>query len=104
MKIRDIVIDAEKTVGTKFMLVDVNPYYKYENQERTDEIDGYKYSCVLPERKYQALNVKIKGEKRIELKSESVPVVFNGLLLKGYIMNGTFGVTAEANDVKAVKN
>ena len=104
MNIRDIVIDAEKTVGTKFMLVDVSAYYKYENQERTDNIEGYKYCCVLPERKYQALNVKIKGEKKIELKSESIPVVFDGLSLKGYLMKGTFGITAEANDVKPVKN
>ena len=53
MDIKDIVIDAYKTVGTDLMLVSVLPAYEYDNGKRTDNILGYKYEVVLPHRAYK---------------------------------------------------
>lgn len=53
MDIKNIVIDAYKTVGTDLMLVSVLPAYEYDNGKRTDNISGYKYEVVLPHRAYE---------------------------------------------------
>lgn len=58
MDIKDVVIDAYKTVGTDLMLVSVLPAYEYDNGKRTDHILGYKYEVVLPHRAYEKLSVK----------------------------------------------
>lgn len=101
----DIIVDVEKTVGKDFRLVDIFPVYKYEDKKRTDEIIGYKYDVVLPDRKFQHLTVKILGEKKLEIGNSDVSVVFTDLSLSLYPRDfSSYGVSATATDVKPAKS
>ncbi len=101
----EIIVDVEKTVGKDFRLVDIFPVYKYEDKKRTDEIIGYKYDVVLPDRKFQHLTVKILGEKKMEIGNSDVSVVFTDLSLSLYPRDfGSYGVSSTATDVKAAKS
>ena len=75
MDIKDVVIDAYKTVGTDLMLVSVLPAYEYDNGKRTDNISGYKYEVVLPHRAYEKLSVKILGDVRLDLQEDEAVFV-----------------------------
>ena len=48
LNIRDLKIDANATLGSKKLLVDVVPVYEYQNNQRTDKIVAYRYITVLP--------------------------------------------------------
>ena len=86
MDIKDIVIDAYKTVGTDLMLVSVLPAYEYDNGKRTDNILGYKYEVVLPHRAYEKLSVKILGDVRLDLQEdEAVFVSFTDVSLNAVL-------------------
>lgn len=52
MKITDLVIDPH-SLGSEFLLVDVLPAYEYTNGQRTEKIVGYRYTIVLPERRFE---------------------------------------------------
>ena len=99
MKISQIVIDTNKSVGRKLALTDVAPVYKYINGQRTDSIDGYRYTvCMLDGGKgYEKLSVKVAGEKQIELNADEMQLVtFDNLELHVYAMNGAVNVSATA--------
>ena len=52
MDINHIVIDTNKTVGNTTILVGVTPAFEYVDGVRKDNIVGYKYELVLPDRLY----------------------------------------------------
>ena len=62
MKLTDLVIDPH-SLGGEFLLVDVLPAYEYTNGQRTEKIVGYRYTIVLPERRFEKINVRIDGGK-----------------------------------------
>lgn len=83
MEVRDLIIDAEATVGDGLLLVDILPVFVYENGKRTDNISGYRYVVVMPTRAFDRLSVKIAGEKQLDLLGDEYPVVeFDGLEIK----------------------
>ena len=43
LRITDLKID-NKSLGDKFLLVDISPAYEYKDGERQDTVSGYKYS------------------------------------------------------------
>lgn len=47
LRITDLKID-NKSLGDKFLLVDISPAYEYKDGERQDTVSGYKYSVCLP--------------------------------------------------------
>lgn len=60
----------------------VLPVYKYVNNEKTEEIEGYRYVASCSDGKY--ISVKILGDKLIHV-DEPVKVRFKGLKGKPYI-------------------
>lgn len=102
LNIVDIIIDSEKTVGKNLLLTAIRPYYEYNGAKKSDNIIGYKYEIVMPERKFEKINVKIVGTQRIDFDETSscLPIILEGLQLKVYWMSGTYNLTATANNVK----
>lgn len=102
--VNDIVIDARASVGAPMLLTDISPVYKYENQHRTDEITGYKYSCALPAKRLDKISVKIDGAQKMEAPAEGfIEVDFVDLELFLYSMNGQIQVGARATNIVPVK-
>ncbi len=101
MDIRELVIDANKSVGKNLMLVDIIPNYTYENGKRSDNINGYRYVVAMPERALDKLSVRIDGDLLLDKSEDDYPVVlFDGLELSLYWSNGNYQVSAKANGIR----
>lgn len=103
MKVTDVVVDASATMGKKLWVVDVVPAYEYVNGQRTQNVTGYRYVTVLPERKMEKISVKIDGAAQMEAPNGYVEVVFDGLEVNLYWANGDYNVSAKATAVRPVK-
>lgn len=100
MDIRNLKIDAIGTVGSKLLLVDILPVYKYENGKRTDEVSGFRYIVAMPERELEKISVRIDGNLQIEKPENDFPVVeFDGLELSLYWTPSGYQVSAKANAI-----
>ena len=100
MKLTEIIVDR-KTVGKTLLLVDVVPVYHYENGQKTETIEGYRYMLVLPEKNFQKIGVKIIGEKQMEKPNDGyVDVTLEGFELFIYWLNGTYHLGARATSIK----
>lgn len=62
IKLHALKIDVVATLGKRYWLTEVRPVYKYTDNKKTDEIDGYRYTIVLPERGLEKISVKIEGK------------------------------------------
>lgn len=104
MKITDIIIDAEATLGSNPLLVDVKPCYVYVDGKKSEKIDGYRYIVALPDHQFEKLGVKVLGDCKIH-KPESgyVAVSFEKLEMKIYWKAGTYDVSASAVSVQEVE-
>lgn len=103
MKLNDIVIDNEKTLGKHLLLTEVIPYYRYNDGKKTNEIEGYKYTVVLQERKFEKLSVKIEGDCRMSQPDKYQEVELKGLELRPYSKDGDFAISAKATDIYPLK-
>lgn len=92
-------------LGQDMVVTGVRPYYTYENGVRTDKLEGFRYSVILLEKGYYALNVKIPGEQKIELvPGQSIPVKFTGLKLKLYYDRAKrVQIAASAEDISPLE-
>lgn len=97
MKITDVIIDP-RTLGKKLLLVDVSPYYAYIDNKKTDTIEGYRYTVALPDRAFEKVAIKIKGEAQMDNPDTYIDVSFEGLELFIYWRNNepTLGVRAQS--------
>ena len=78
MKLTDLMI-SPKSLGDKLWLVDVSPAYEYQNNKRTDNILGYRYSIAMPEHGLDKIDVHIDGQQQMEAPDGYVDVRFDGL-------------------------
>ena len=84
MKVNDLKFD-NKQFGQKMNLVGVEPSYIYENNKKTDKIDGYKYTVVLLDADYEKITVKIEGARLVEDQEKyDIPIKFTGLEVRFY--------------------
>lgn len=106
MDIRNLVIDAEKTLGGTLMLVDVMPYYLYDiNGARTNNVAGYKYMVACPKLALDKVSIKIEGEQRLDKPVNDYPtVVFSDLELSLYWSKQGYQVSAKAKDIMLADN
>lgn len=104
MKIQDLVIDANKSLGNKLWLVDVVPAYEYKENQRTENVTGYRYSIALPEKGLEKINVKIDGKQLLEKPDAYVEVSFNGLEVFVYWSNGQPQIGAKATGISLVNH
>lgn len=101
LKVQDVVIDVKKTTGDLFLLVDVTPVHAYsEGGVKTDTIIGYAYTCVLPERNYRRIKVKVLGNKLMDKSECSVQVVFHDLKFKLYTRKDQYLIAASATAIQ----
>jgi len=98
MKLTDLIID-NRSIGTKFWLVDVMPCYEYKDGKRTDTISGYRYAVALPEKGLDKIGIKIDGQKLMEKPESYIEVRFDGLELFVYWVNGQYQVGARAKGI-----
>jgi hypothetical protein len=97
LKVLDIVIDVKETVGCVFLLVDITPVYAYkEGGEKTDVIVGYYYTCVLPEKNYRRLKVKVLGKQMVDKNECPAQVAFTDLKIKLYTRKDQYQLAASA--------
>ena len=90
------------SLGQEALLTAVRPYYGYVDGGRTDKVEGYKYTTVYPAHSFGSLDIKIPGEKRLDvLASEYIPVKYDGLTVKLYRdNNGKYLLTAKAENIR----
>jgi len=98
MKLTDLIID-NRSLGTKFWLVEVMPNYEYKDGRRTDTISGHRYMIALPEKGLDKIGVRIEGQKQIESPDGYIEVRFDGLEVFIYWMNGQYQVGARAKGI-----
>lgn len=82
MNIKLAKLHIKETCGNTFILTEVKPYFAYQEGKRVGDPLGYNYTVILPERKYEKLQVKIAGVCQLEAPEDSVPVVFVDLQLE----------------------
>lgn len=107
MKINDLVIDPQKTLGRKQIVTGVAPRYIYDaNGKRTDEVRGFNYTCVCPERSYTSVRIAIDGPQQMDdVTIAGCPmVVFDGLEIKAYVVGGEGHVSITAKGIRVLKN
>lgn len=102
MKLSQVKIDVQKTLGKKYWLTEIYPVNVYVDNKRTNEIGGYRYTVVLPERGLEKIAVKIEGKKRMDTPQNYVEVEFDELELYIYWLNGQPQVGARAQDIHPV--
>lgn len=92
------------SLGNKLLLTAIEPYYKYVNNVKTNEICGYKYIVALPEYGFDKLAIKIQGDKQLDCPTDDfVAVEFTSLEIKVYSLDGRAPrLTAKAEAVKVV--
>lgn len=97
--LRNVVIDANGTLGSKKLLVDVIPVYEYVNDKRTDRILAHRYVIALPERAFEKIGVRIDGPQLMEKPDGYVEVIFHGLELAAYESGGKVSIIAKATGI-----
>lgn len=103
-KASDIVIDANKTFGSKLWLVEVAPYYEYKDGEKTNTVSGYKYTVALPERNLEKVGVKIAGAQLVDQPKGYVECKFTNLEAGVYLQGTSINITAKADSIALMGN
>ena len=101
MKITDLIIDP-RSLGSKLWLVEVSPAYEYRENRKTDTVLGYRYSCALPERGLDKVDVRIDGQQQAEAPDGYVEVRFDNLEVFIYWSKGDYRVGAKATGIHLV--
>ena len=110
MKYSDLKIDLKGSFGSHYLLVDVNPVFAYTNGKVTDQVTGYRYTVVLPEKCYERLDVRVEGTVAAFQKPINSPfeVAFEDLQVSFYgRVEGTRPVvnfSCKAKSISAVRN
>lgn len=94
------------SLGKEALLTDVSSYNLYKDGVRTNIPLGYKYQVALPAHALASLDVKIEGDKLMDVPvGEYTPVVFDKLEIKLYFDNyGKARLTAKAANIRAVSS
>ncbi|AQS07984.1 hypothetical protein CLOBY_00330 [Clostridium saccharobutylicum] len=109
IKTSDLKID-KTCLGKDFLLVDIVPSYKYENGNKTNILQGYRYDVALPHLKMEKLGVKIENnaplidisndENEIPMKN----VIFDNLEIGFYLSQGNIvNLKATATNISFAK-
>ena len=101
MKITDLIIDP-KSLGEKLWLVEVVPAYEYRNNQRTENVTGYRYAVAMPDKGLEKINVRIDGKQLMEAPDGYAEVEFSGLEVSAYESQGKTQISAKATGVSLV--
>jgi len=81
--LKSIVIDAERTVGNKLLLLNVRPYASY-NEGVKGEQEGLTFTVLSEKMDFEKVDIKISGilKPPFEFNGAPLPVEFEGLEAK----------------------
>lgn len=105
IKVSDLKLDVSQ-FGKKMNLVGVEPFFTYENGEKTDKIGGYKYTVVLLDYDYEKLSIKIEGDRKVEESEKyDIPVKFKNLEIGLYqdFKTKVVNLKASADDIEILQ-
>ncbi|TGA95900.1 hypothetical protein E4665_17235 [Sporolactobacillus shoreae] len=108
INVRDL-LDASK-LGKKGLVVEApEPYTKYENGEKTDEIAGYRYQVILSASTWDKISIKVE-ESSPSIKKEQfqndnpIPVIMEDLSANAYVTRDRrVGLSFKANSIHPEK-
>lgn len=91
-----------RDLGKDTLVIKASPYYAYEEDKRTDKIEGYKYTTVFPDRNFAQLDIKVPGDKMMDVPANQyVAAKFEGLEVKVYYdRENRARLTARAKSVR----
>ena len=103
MKLTDLVIDWEKSLGENLMAVDIQESYLWTTDgKRSNKADGWNVEVVCPALKFDKQKIKVIGSRTQPFEivnNEPITVKFIGLNGKAYNDYKTgqikFAITAE---------
>lgn len=81
--VKHLVIDGEKTVGNKLLLLSVRPYAKYIEGVKGEQ-GGVTFNCLSETMDYEKIDIKVEGllQPPFEFDGTPIPVEFGGLEAK----------------------
>lgn len=102
--IKNLVIDAEKTVGNKLLLLGVRPYAGYREGVKGGQ-EGLTLNCLSETMDYEKIDIKIAGllQPPFEFDGTPTPVEFEGLEAKCWQDWNNRGEVKLSITAKAVK-
>lgn len=103
----ELILDNNKVFGTRFLVTDKKEAKKYVDGKPTDEITGYKYSVVLPDRGFEKIIVTVSGDLQVATPNQenyAMQVEFVNLVAKPYVKDGKFiAISCKADGIREVK-
>lgn len=81
--VKHLVIDVEKTIGNRLLLLDVRPYAGYKEGIKGEQ-EGLAFNCLSERMNYEKLDIKVSGilQPPFEFDGTPIPVEFEGLEAK----------------------
>ena len=78
--IKHLVIDIEKTIGNKLLLLGVRPYAGYKEGDKGEQ-EGLAFNCLSETMDFEKVDIKVAGIMKppFEFDGTPVPVEFEGL-------------------------
>ena len=96
IKLNQLIIDANGTIGDKLLLTSIAPAFAYKNGLRTEEIEGYKYTVSSEKLGFEKISIKVLGKKLMEMGEEYEYVKFDDLSMSIYFRSGEPQISAKA--------
>lgn len=83
--VKHLVINAEKTVGKKLLLLGVRPYAGYKEGIKGEQ-EGLTFNCLSETMDYEKIDIKIAGllQPPFEFDGTPIPVEFEELEAKAW--------------------
>lgn len=81
--VRYLVLDTEKTIGNKLLLLDVRPYAGYKEGIKGEQ-EGLAYNCLSEAMGYEKIDIKVAGllQPPFNFDGTPIPVEFEGIEAK----------------------
>lgn len=78
--IKHLIIDTEKTVGNKLLLLGVRPYASYKEGIKGEQ-EGLAFNCLSETMDFEKIDIKVAGilQTPFEFDGTPIPVEFDGL-------------------------
>ena len=99
---KDFILAQDK-MEKEYQLVEVSKWNDFNTKQQL----GFYYTVMFPKLKYEKIRVGIKMEYPAVSNEEleqvgQIPVIFDGLIVRGSLYNGRFSARAEAKSVQKV--
>lgn len=71
--LKNLVIDVEKTVGSKLLLLGVRPYAGYKEGVKGEQ-EGLAFNCLSEAMEFEKVDIKISGLFQLPFEFDGTPV------------------------------